>query len=72
MTKSVILTLLLLVCCWSIEGVDVSELLPSPTFQCFRTIGFSYTIIRASLSNAPFDPNSLSKINNARAAGLST
>jgi hypothetical protein len=53
-------------------GVDVSQLFSTSTYQCMKSNGYNFAIIRGYCSYGGVDPNIVSNLNNARAAGLIT
>lgn len=53
-------------------GVDVSQLFSTSTYQCMKSNGFSFAIIRGYCSYGGVDHNAVQSLNNARAAGMIT
>jgi hypothetical protein len=53
-------------------GVDVSQLFSTATYQCIKSNGYSFAIIRGYCSYGGVDANIVSNLNNAKAAGLIT
>jgi GH25 family lysozyme M1 (1,4-beta-N-acetylmuramidase) len=56
----------------SIHGVDVSQLFSTSTYQCMKSNGYTFAIIRGYCSYGGVDPNVVHNLNNAKAAGLAT
>jgi hypothetical protein len=54
------------------QGVDVSQLFPTSTFQCLKNNGMSFAIIRGYCSFGGIDHNVVQGLTNAKAAGLVT
>ena len=72
-----ILVLLALAACllthtYCVLGVDVSQLFQTSTYQCMKTNGYSFAIIRGYCSFGGVDANAVHNLNNAKAAGLAT
>ena len=70
-----ILCLLILASLPSVEavlGVDVSQLFSTSTYQCIRSSGYEFAIIRGYCSYGGPDANANQGLRNARAAGLIT
>lgn len=53
-------------------GVDVSQLFSTSTYQCMKNNGYSFAIIRGYCSYGAVDPNIVTNLQNAKAAGLIT
>ena len=53
-------------------GVDVSQLFSTSTYQCMKSNGYSFAIIRGYCSYGGLDHNAVQGLQNARAAGLIT
>lgn len=53
-------------------GVDVSQLFSTSTYQCMKNNGYSFAIIRGYCSYGGVDPNIVTNLQNAKAAGLIT
>jgi hypothetical protein len=53
-------------------GVDVSQLFPTSAFQCLKSNGYSFAIIRGYCSFGGPDSNAVQSLKNAKAAGLIT
>jgi hypothetical protein len=53
-------------------GVDVSQLFPVSTYQCMKSNGYSFAIIRGYCSYGGVDSNAVQGLKNAKAAGLIT
>lgn len=53
-------------------GVDVSQLFSTSTYQCIKSNGYTFVIIRGYCSFGGLDNNVNSNLANARAAGLIT
>jgi hypothetical protein len=53
-------------------GVDVSQLFSTSTYQCMKSNGFSFAVIRGYHSSGTIDTNVIQGLKNAKAAGLST
>jgi hypothetical protein len=56
----------------AVLGVDVSQLFPTSTYQCMKSNGYTFAIIRGYCSYGGPDHNAVQNLNNARAAGLIT
>ncbi len=52
------------------HGVDFSTAISETTFKCFLENGMHFAISRAWRSNGSIDPNAVTNIKNARAAGF--
>ncbi len=52
-------------------GVDVSQHYTTSVYQCIKNAGYSFISIRGYDSYGAVDPNIVSNLNNARAAGFS-
>lgn len=52
-------------------GVDVSQHYTTSTYQCIKNAGYHFISIRGFCSYGAVDPNIVSNLNNARAAGFS-
>lgn len=53
-------------------GVDVSQLFSTSTYQCMKSNGYSFAIIRAYRSYGALDPDAKQGLTNAKNAGLIT
>jgi len=53
-------------------GVDVSQLFQTSTYQCMKSNGYSFVIIRGYCSYGGVDANVVHNLANAKAAGLIT
>jgi hypothetical protein len=53
-------------------GVDVSQLFSTATYQCMKSNGYSFAIIRGYCSYGGVDANVVQGLKNAKAAGLIT
>lgn len=53
-------------------GVDVSQLFSTSTYQCMKSNGYAFAIIRGYCSYGGVDHNVVQGLNNAKAAGLIT
>lgn len=51
-------------------GIDVSESVSSSSFQCLKTRGYDFVVVRAFRSNGVPDSNAPPTIRNARTAGF--
>jgi len=51
-------------------GVDVSQLFPVSTYQCMKSSGYTFAIIRGYCSYGGPDQNAVQGLKNAKAAGL--
>ena len=56
----------------SVLGVDVSQLFSTSTYQCIKSSGYSFAIIRAFRSYGAVDPEAKQGLTNAKNAGLIT
>ena len=70
MIKIYLLTLLLIAPSLCVLGVDVSQLFSSSTYQCMKTAGYQFVILRGYCSYGGVDSNAVANLNNVRAAGL--
>lgn len=52
-------------------GVDVSQATSVSSFQCLKSSGYSFAIVRVYQSNGKVDPNGATTISNAWAGGMS-
>lgn len=72
------LSILLLVLCALLPninctlGVDVSQLFSTSTYQCMKSNGYTFAIIRGYCSYGGVDANVVQGLKNAKAAGLIT
>lgn len=69
------LCLLFIVSLYSVNctlGVDVSQLFGTSTYQCMKSNGYGFAIIRGYCSYGGVDHNVVQGLNNAKAAGLIT
>jgi len=62
---------LLIVVTLAIKGVDVSSSVSQSSWSCILNAGYSYTVVRSYRSDGSVDPNAVSTMTNAAAAGLS-
>ena len=53
-------------------GVDVSQLFSTSTYQCMKSSGYSFAIIRGYCSYGGVDSNAVQGLKNAKAAGMIT
>ena len=53
-------------------GVDVSQLFTTSTYQCMKSNGYSFAIIRGYCSYGGVDKNVVQGLTNAKNAGLIT
>ena len=53
-------------------GVDVSQLFPTSAYQCLKTNGYGFTIVRGYCSFGGLDHNAIQSLTNAKAAGMIT
>jgi hypothetical protein len=53
-------------------GVDVSQLFSESTYQCMKTNGYHFVIIRGFSSYGAPDQHAVQGLKNAKAAGLTT
>lgn len=53
-------------------GVDVSQLFSTSTYQCMKSNGYEFNILRGYCSYGGVDHNAVQNLQNARAAGLIT
>lgn len=53
-------------------GVDVSDLFSTSTYQCFKSNGYSFAIVRAWHSYGGLDTHANQGLTNAKSAGLTT
>lgn len=53
-------------------GVDVSQLFPTSTYQCMKSNGYTFAIIRGYCSYGGPDANVVQGLKNAKAAGIIT
>jgi hypothetical protein len=53
-------------------GVDVSQLFPTSAYQCLKSNGYGFTIVRAYCSFGGVDHNAVQSLTNAKAAGMIT
>jgi hypothetical protein len=53
-------------------GVDVSQLFSTATYQCMKSNGYTFAIIRGYCSYGGPDANVVQGLKNAKAAGLIT
>lgn len=73
--KKLSLCLLFIVSLYSVNctlGVDVSQLFGTSTYQCMKSNGYGFAIIRGYCSYGGVDHNVVQGLNNAKAAGLIT
>ncbi len=57
---------------YAFQGVDVSQLFSTATYQCMKTNGMGFAIIRGYCSYGGVDHNAVQGLTNAKAAGLIT
>ena len=72
MLKLFLLATLLIVPSLSVLGVDVSQLFSTSTYQCMKTNGYYFAILRGYCSYGGVDAHITSNLQNAKAAGLVT
>lgn len=53
-------------------GVDVSQLFSTATYQCMKSNGYEFNILRGYCSYGGVDHNAVQNLQNAKAAGLIT
>lgn len=53
-------------------GVDISQHFATSVYQCMKTNGYTFIIIRGYCSFGGLDTNAVSNLNSAKAAGLAT
>jgi len=70
--RQIVLLLLLLVPSLCVLGVDVSQLFSTSTYQCMKSNGYEFAIIRGYCSYGGPDGNVVQNLNNAKAAGMIT
>ena len=68
--RSVVALAALVATAFATKGVDYSTLQSVSTHTCWKNNGVSIAIPRAYYSYGAFDPNGLTNVNNARAAGI--
>ncbi len=68
----VLLVFLCLYSAHSTLGVDVSQLFSTSTYQCMKSNGYAFAIIRGYCSYGGVDHNAVQGLTNAKAAGLIT
>lgn len=56
----------------AVLGVDVSQLFTTSTYQCMKSNGYQFAIIRGYCSFGGIDHNAVQSLKNAKAAGLIT
>ena len=56
----------------AVLGVDVSQLFSTSTYQCMKSNGYEFAIIRGYCSYGGVDHNAVQGLRNAKAAGLIT
>lgn len=69
--KVALFAILLVAPALSTLGVDVSQHFTTSTYQCIKNAGYHFISIRGYCSYGAVDPNIVSNLNNARAAGFS-
>ena len=69
---AVILAIALLRSANCVLGVDVSQPFSTSTYQCMKSNGYAFAIIRGYCSFGGIDTHAVQSLNNARAAGLIT
>jgi hypothetical protein len=75
MKTFILVGLILLVAIPQVEaflGVDVSQLFSVSTYQCIKSNGYGFAIIRGYYSYGAHDVNAVQGLKNAKAAGLIT
>ncbi len=75
MKSLLFLSLVLLIQLPSVQstlGVDVSQLFPTSTYQCMKSAGYNFAIIRGYCSYGGVDHNAVQGLRNAKAAGMIT
>jgi hypothetical protein len=55
-----------------LTGVDVSQLFTTSVYNCMKTNGYHFVIIRGFCSFGGIDHNAVQGLKNAKAAGLTT
>ena len=65
-----ILSLVSTVSC--VLGVDVSQLFSTSTYQCMKSNGYQFAIIRGYCSFGGLDTHAVQSLTNAKSAGLIT
>jgi hypothetical protein len=55
-----------------VQGVDLSQLYSTATYQCLRNNGFEFAIPRGYCSFGGMDPNIIQNLQNGKSAGLIT
>ena len=70
MLKILLICILLIIPSLCVLGLDISDSMSVSTFQCFKTNGYQFVIIRGFRSYGAVDPYVISNINNAKSAGL--
>lgn len=68
----VVLSLLLIQGGLSFLGVDVSQLFPTSAYQCLKSNGYGFTIVRGYCSFGGLDHNAIQSLTNAKQAGMIT
>lgn len=53
-------------------GVDVSQLFSTSTYQCMKSNGYQFAIIRGYCSFGGLDTHAVQSLSNAKSAGLIT
>ncbi len=56
----------------AVLGVDVSQLFTTATYQCMKSSGYTFAILRGYCSYGGVDHNVVQGLRNAKAAGLIT
>lgn len=69
---SLLLTLLLINQSHCFLGVDVSQLFPTSAYQCLKSNGYGFTIVRGYCSFGGLDHNAVQSLTNAKLAGMIT
>ena len=70
--KYILVVLIFVVSSLCTLGVDVSQLFSTSIYQCMKNNGYSFAIIRGYCSYGGVDPNIVTNLQNAKAAGLIT
>jgi hypothetical protein len=70
--SSLLLCIVLISGCQCFLGVDVSQLFPVSAYQCLKSNGYGFAIVRGYCSFGGIDHNAVQSLTNAKAAGLIT
>lgn len=71
-SSSLILYFLLVSWCSCFLGVDVSQLFPVSAYQCLKSNGYGFAIVRGYCSFGGIDHNAVQSLTNAKSAGMIT